>query len=167
MSTTVITATIMGLSIHLGTRKKKWRLIDPNDQKNEYGCKSDKKITLNHRTIFLCYGIGILEILKYCLILFIPSLFFRYLPKLLLWLVIFIKHMFIYVHSDRNLLCGLDGTLGGLTAVWCYYTVANPSSQSLAAWALLGGVIGMTLGVANWELISVRCLKLAPARQQS
>ncbi len=68
--------------------------------------------------------------------------------------------MFVLIHSDKRLLCGIDGALGGAIAFLCLYS----SSLSMGEHVLIagfGGSIGAVLGILNWEVISVRLLKVA------
>ncbi len=59
---------------------------------------------------------------------------------------------FKYVHSAERRLCFTDAVIGG--AVGFYY--GSP---------VVGALVGAVLGVMNYELVSVRLLKLAPARR--
>ncbi len=61
------------------------------------------------------------------------------------------KKVFIRVHSERRLICFVDSALGATIG----YFYGN---------AFVGALAGGILGVANFWLISVRWLKLAPAR---
>jgi hypothetical protein len=61
----------------------------------------------------------------------------------------FVARVFVYVHSSRRTLCFVDATLGAAIG----YTYGS---------AIIGAVAGVILGVVNYELISVRWLKLAP-----
>ena len=63
----------------------------------------------------------------------------------------FVKTAFRYVHSDIRMLCFVDAALGASAGVYF-------------GSALIGGIIGLILGVINYEVISVRVLKLVPRR---
>jgi hypothetical protein len=63
----------------------------------------------------------------------------------------FIALVFVYVHSARRTICFVDATLGA--AIGFSYGSA-----------IIGFVAGFALGVINYEIISVRLLKLAPAK---
>ncbi len=63
----------------------------------------------------------------------------------------FVAGVFFYVHSERRTLCFVDATLGAAIG----YSFGS---------AIIGAVAGAFLGVLNYELISVRWLKLAPAK---
>ncbi len=63
----------------------------------------------------------------------------------------FIATVFVYVHSARRTICFVDAAIG--TAVG--YTYGN---------VLVGVVAGAILGFVNYEVVSVRWLKLAPTR---
>jgi len=63
----------------------------------------------------------------------------------------FLKFLFREIHSDIRLLCGTDAALGAAVG----YFAGNP---------VIGGLAGAALGVLNYEIISVRVLKVAPRR---
>jgi hypothetical protein len=56
-------------------------------------------------------------------------------------------YIFKGVHSDMRLLCMVDSALGAASG---YYFGS----------AILGGVVGMILGLVNYEIVSIRWLKL-------
>ena len=62
----------------------------------------------------------------------------------------FIKTVFVLVHSNERLLCMVDAAIG--VAVF-HFTGNN---------IFLGMLAGGVLGVVNYEIISVRILKLTP-----
>jgi hypothetical protein len=61
----------------------------------------------------------------------------------------FIAGVFVYVHSSRRTLCFVDATLGAAIG----YTFGS---------AIIGTIAGVVLGVINYELVSVRWLRLTP-----
>lgn len=61
----------------------------------------------------------------------------------------FVAGVFVSVHSSRRTLCFVDATLGAAVG----YTFGS---------TLVGVAAGVILGVVNYELVSVRWLKLAP-----
>ena len=65
----------------------------------------------------------------------------------------FVVRTFVYVHSERRTLCFVDETLGA---------VAGFSLGS----AVLGAVVGAILGFVNYEFVSIRLLKLVPAKAE-
>ena len=65
----------------------------------------------------------------------------------------FLVRTFIYVHSERRTICFVDATIGAVTG----YFMGE---------ALLGAVIGAILGSVNYEIVSIRWLKLIPAVRQ-
>jgi len=86
----------------------------------------------------------------------------NFIPSLLgaLWLIAvtlpcclgsFVGHFFVLIHSDIRLLCGTDAAIG--VAVGC--VLGN---------APLGAILGGLWGVLNYWVVSVKILKLAPAR---
>ncbi len=67
-----------------------------------------------------------------------------------------LRRIFILIHSTERIVCFTDTALG----VAASYMFVSPTLTGIAS----GGFIGLVLGVANYEIISVRVLKLAPAR---
>ena len=63
----------------------------------------------------------------------------------------FIAGVFVYVHSKRRTICFVDAALGAAIG----YTFGS---------AIVGAVAGAVLGVINYEVVSVRWLKLVPAK---
>ena len=61
----------------------------------------------------------------------------------------FIREMFVLVHSSRRVLCFADATLGTTIG----YALGS---------AIIGAFAGMLLGAINYELVSVRWLRLVP-----
>lgn len=84
-------------------------------------------------------------------------LLLRWIPKIMSesiveeWQVI--KKVFITIHSEVRLLCGVDAMLGAFVG----YLFWNP---------LLGALAGGMLGVANYYLISIKLLKLVPVSSE-
>lgn len=68
----------------------------------------------------------------------------------------FVRLVFIYIHSTARVVCFVDTALGVAVA----YTLVAPTLQAMLA----GGAFGLVFGVLDYELISVRLLKLVPAR---
>ena len=65
--------------------------------------------------------------------------------------ILFIKYLFIMIHSDLRLLCGIDTAIGTITG----YLGDN---------ALIGATVGDALDTINLEIISKRWLKLVPVK---
>jgi len=61
----------------------------------------------------------------------------------------FTKYLFVEIHSDERLLCGVDAAIG--TAVGYFLGSAG-----------IGALAGGLFGVLNYEVVSKRWLKLAP-----
>ena len=61
----------------------------------------------------------------------------------------FVGKAFVFVHSSRRTLCLVDAALGAAVG----YHYANP---------IIGAFVGALLGAINYELVSVRLLKIAP-----
>lgn len=92
------------------------------------------------------------------LVVRIPSTVVRGVPALLRGtarcarcLAQFIIGVFIFVHSGRRTLCFADATIGAAIG----YSFGS---------VIIGTIAGAVLGVINYELVSVRLLKLAPVR---
>jgi len=63
----------------------------------------------------------------------------------------FVVRTFIYVHSERRTICFVDAALGALAGFFF-------------GSAAVGAAVGAMLGIINYELVSVRWLKLVPAK---
>lgn len=75
-------------------------------------------------------------------------------------IIIFIWHLFKLIHSEKRVLCAIDGTLGGAIAyVWLHAPAISFFEQ--AALIFFGGLLGAALGVLNWEIVSKRILHVA------
>lgn len=70
------------------------------------------------------------------------------------------------IHSNLRLLCGIDGAIGGMAAVLIARHVApGPLPMAQVAFTVACGVaLGVAWGLLNYDLVSVRLLKVAPAR---
>ncbi|MCK4386605.1 MAG: hypothetical protein KAV41_00775 [Candidatus Pacebacteria bacterium] len=72
----------------------------------------------------------------------------------------FLKNLFILIHSNKRLLCAIDGAIGGAVAyIWLI-------SPSVTIWekiglCVCGGLLGAVIGVANYEVVSKRVLRLS------
>lgn len=73
----------------------------------------------------------------------------RALPKTLheLWRIVW--HVFVLIHSERRLLCGLDAAIGAGVGYF---------SGNVLVGALAGGIVGLL----NFEIVSKRILHLVP-----
>lgn len=60
--------------------------------------------------------------------------------------------VFFYVHSERRMICFLDAAIGAAAG----YFLGSAS---------LGAIIGAILGVINYEIVSIRWLKIIPAKK--
>jgi len=70
-------------------------------------------------------------------------------PTIIRFLALFAKNLFLLIHSDIRLLCGVDAALGAVAG----FFLLNP---------ILGALIGGVIGVLNYKLISQRILHLEP-----
>jgi hypothetical protein len=83
-------------------------------------------------------------------------------PKLVRFLLRFFWYFLKIIHHFRRVLCAVDGTLGGLAA---YFLFASPGMPliSMMLLVIFGGFLGAGMGILNWNLISVRWLKVHEA----
>lgn len=65
------------------------------------------------------------------------------------WIAQFSRYLFFIIHSEMRLLCGLDATIGAAIGYW----LGN---------AIIGALAGGIFGLANFEIVSRRWLKLVP-----
>jgi len=87
-----------------------------------------------------------------------------WIGKLVYVLYLFARLFLRIIHSDKRLLCGVDGALGGYAS----YLWLAPTAETLAAKAmvvLFGGLLGAVFGIANWEIVSKKIFRI-PARNQ-
>lgn len=63
----------------------------------------------------------------------------------------FVIKTFVYVHSDRRAICFVDSAIGALIGFFC-------------GSAFIGALAGIMLGIANYEFVTVRWLKLVPVK---
>ncbi|HLC49394.1 MAG TPA: hypothetical protein VJI96_03355 [Candidatus Andersenbacteria bacterium] len=75
----------------------------------------------------------------------------------------FTWYFFTLIHSHKRVLCAIDGTIGGVVSFFCFYSQSATAAEHIIP-AIFGGLIGAMLGVLNWELISVRLLKVNVAK---
>jgi len=72
----------------------------------------------------------------------------------------FSKNFFILIHSQKRLLCGIDGTIGGVIAyIWLASSSTGIRENTLLC--IFGGLIGAGFGIINYEIVSKRILRLA------
>lgn len=65
-------------------------------------------------------------------------------------IAIFVAGVFVYVHSQRRMICFVDATIGAAIG----YAFGS---------AIIGAIAGALLGVLNYEIVSVRLLRLVPS----
>ncbi|MDB5195518.1 MAG: hypothetical protein JWO84_702 [Parcubacteria group bacterium] len=80
--------------------------------------------------------------------------------------VLVMAHVMILTHSWKRVLCGLDGAIGGALSYWLFvmnhwFFTGELSFGERALVVITGGMLGAMLGLANWELLSKRLLKVA------
>lgn len=71
---------------------------------------------------------------------------------------IFIRELFLLVHSDKRLLCGSCAMMGVL-AGYLFGGRTTSGVAEVAFAALAGGIVGAGLGLASFNLVSQRLLK--------
>ena len=92
------------------------------------------------------------------------SLYFYWLPVGIFGIIIstpqavmaigrFVKILFLLIHSDIRLLCGVEAAIGACVGYF-------------AGSAIIGAVAGGIFGVINYELISKRMLGIIPTRRE-
>ena len=74
----------------------------------------------------------------------------KYTPATIRFIIKFTKNVFVMIHSDIRLLCAVSVAMG-------------TGAGFFAGSALIGGIVGALLGVASYEIVSKRILKLAPS----
>lgn len=72
------------------------------------------------------------------------------IPKVARTVIVFIVGVFLCIHSQKRVICFVDAALG--TAIG--YATGS---------AIIGAIAGGLLGIVNYELVSIRWLKLIPA----
>ena len=78
----------------------------------------------------------------------------------------FLWYLFKIIHSRERILCAVDGTIGG-TLSYFYFSPTAGSFPAQVTLVIFGGLLGMALGVLNWEIISKRILRIAPVENQA
>lgn len=73
-----------------------------------------------------------------------------HIPTFVRFLVRFGRHAFVFVHSDRRLICMVSSGFGSLVG----YSLGS---------AIVGGLAGIAVGLVMYQVISVRWLKIQPA----
>lgn len=125
-------------------------------------------------TIMMCVLVGIIIASAFFVIYFAVSLlltstlqeilkgsvtFFKFMSEPVVDCGIFFKKLFIRIHSDQRVLCAIDSAIGAVSAYFLFLGGAIPMSGQIFV-VICGGLIGMALGVVNYQLVSVRWLKL-------
>lgn len=144
---------VLKLLAHLGIERRKlyWFTPDvPEAPSWDKRPKEYKPVPLTYPSAYKWVVLGI-PIALYNLV--------RATWALLVFSVLATRYTLRYIHSHERLLCGIDGTLGGLVAYWVLRSHAVGFEQKLLL-VLMGGLIGAAIGVANWEVVSVRILKI-------
>jgi len=68
-------------------------------------------------------------------------------------------HLFRLIHSQKRVLCAIDGTLGGTVSyLWLAQSTGSLVQQLMLVF--FGGLLGAAFGVLNWEVVSKRLLHL-------
>ena len=77
----------------------------------------------------------------------------KFIAEIVKTILRFTKHVFIEIHSEIRLLCGIDAAIGVCIG---FFTGGN---------ALIGGIAGAIFGGLNYEIISKRILHLVPIKK--
>ncbi len=72
----------------------------------------------------------------------------------------FAWHLFRLIHSEKRVLCAIDGTLGGAVS-YIWFASASMSFLEQAVLVIFGGLLGSAFGIANWEIVSKRILRVS------
>lgn len=67
----------------------------------------------------------------------------------------FVKTVFVLIHCNSRLICGIDGTAGGLIALFLLGMPAT-SISAAALTFIFGGLLGMAIGFGNKEYVVPR-----------
>lgn len=70
----------------------------------------------------------------------------------------FFKKLFLLIHSEVRLLCAVDSMFGVIAG----YLISHAYSLNLLAGVLVGMIAGALLGLAQYRILSVWILQLAP-----
>lgn len=72
----------------------------------------------------------------------------------------FVWYLFKLIHSEKRVLCAIDGTLGGgIGYIWLASSEMLFPEQAMLV--VFCGLLGAAFGVANWEIVSKRILRVA------
>ncbi|MBU2634972.1 hypothetical protein KJ841_00650 [Patescibacteria group bacterium] len=69
--------------------------------------------------------------------------------------------LFKLIHSEKRVLCAIDGTIGGTIAFFCFASASLTFPQQILV-VFFGGLLGAVIGVLNYEIVSKRLLHLVP-----
>ncbi|OGZ43571.1 MAG: hypothetical protein A3J55_01505 [Candidatus Ryanbacteria bacterium RIFCSPHIGHO2_02_FULL_45_17b] len=72
----------------------------------------------------------------------------------------FAWRLFKLIHSDKRILCAIDGTLGGAASYLSFASSAMSFPEQIVL-VIFGGFLGAAFGVANWEIVSNRILHVS------
>ncbi|MDD3101890.1 MAG: hypothetical protein PHE59_01985 [Patescibacteria group bacterium] len=74
----------------------------------------------------------------------------------------FAWHLFRLIHSNKRVLCAIDGTLGGLISYFYFISMPMPFGSKIM-FIIFGGLLGGVFGIISYEIISKRILHLNAA----
>ncbi|HBV58138.1 MAG TPA: hypothetical protein DEB73_02680 [Candidatus Magasanikbacteria bacterium] len=136
-----------------------WRMSKPRRE-------GDKPAQLTYANVarWFVMGLGVI-------VLFFIWTIWKYIA-IGFWLTLcffsrFVWHLFKLIHSEKRVLCAIDGTLGGVASyIWLASSATTFAEQT--ALVIFGGFLGAAFGVANWEIISKRIFHIdAPVNSAS
>lgn len=125
-----------------------------NGKDKEKFKKSISKMKLwNPFSVYCCWPLKILwwSITKVCFVIVnIPMIIGKVCSGIIIFLK-FIKTVFILIHSEARLICGVDAGIGVI--VGCF-----------TGQVIIGALAGGLFGLLNYEIVSKRILHLVPKR---
>jgi hypothetical protein len=145
-----------------------WPLLMPRDsletETRLLEAKGLRREPLNYRNLarWFTKGVGLT-------VLFFVWILWKYIA-IDVWVALyffgqFAWHLFKLIHSEKRLLCAIDGTLGGAVS-YIWFASSTMSFPEQVMFVIFGGLLGATFGVANWEIVSKRILRVASVRNR-
>jgi hypothetical protein len=110
-----------------------------------------------HFHVVYWFGWSILTIIKY-IYRWVKEDMFKQITTVSKFGCTFLWRVFVLIHSRERTICAVDSAVGSIIAYSFGYGLAG---------LLVGATAGALLGLVNYELVSVRWLKLLPAESKS
>lgn len=152
------------------TTTEKWRkkmnvkYIEPW---NTWDMTSIDDVILFYLDSFLCFMRGLLYTVRFCVIT-VPCSLGRFLFAAARFLPRFGWKMFLLIHSEERMICGVDAMIGAsigsragpaIVRLLAGETVGIPGIAIIVCSMLVGALAGGFLGVANYKIITERWLR--------